>query len=89
VTFASTLDAELAREKLHGSIVEGRKIEVNNATARVQSTSNPNQNNSNVLNNLIKSGGIRKDNKLGGVSHAAARLYATTDFGKFLSKLAH
>ncbi len=65
---------------MHGSIVEGRKIEVNNATARVQSA-NPNLNNPNVLNNLIKSGGIRKDNKLGGVSHAAARLYATTDFG--------
>jgi len=36
VTFASCADAERAREKLHGTLVEGRKIEVNNATARVQ-----------------------------------------------------
>uniref|UniRef100_UPI00358F9120 RNA binding protein fox-1 homolog 3-like isoform X2 n=1 Tax=Myxine glutinosa TaxID=7769 RepID=UPI00358F9120 len=35
VTFESSGDAERAREKLHGSMVEGRKIEVNNATARV------------------------------------------------------
>ncbi|CAL8122672.1 unnamed protein product [Orchesella dallaii] len=36
VTFANCADAERAREKLHGTVVEGRKIEVNNATARVQ-----------------------------------------------------
>jgi len=36
VTFASSSDAESARSELHGSVVEGRKIEVNNATARVQ-----------------------------------------------------
>ena len=36
VTFASTSDADKAREQLNGTIVEGRKIEVNNATARVQ-----------------------------------------------------
>ncbi|XP_066496911.1 RNA binding protein fox-1 homolog 1 [Tiliqua scincoides] len=35
VTFESSADAERAREKLHGTVVEGRKIEVNNATARV------------------------------------------------------
>ncbi|XP_071329438.1 RNA binding protein fox-1 homolog 2-like isoform X4 [Trachinotus anak] len=35
VTFESSADAERAREKLHGTLVEGRKIEVNNATARV------------------------------------------------------
>ncbi|KAL7825941.1 hypothetical protein SRHO_G00336790 [Serrasalmus rhombeus] len=35
VTFESSVDAEKARERLHGTIVEGRKIEVNNATARV------------------------------------------------------
>ncbi|XP_035378528.1 RNA binding protein fox-1 homolog 2 isoform X9 [Electrophorus electricus] len=35
VTFESSADAEKARERLHGTIVEGRKIEVNNATARV------------------------------------------------------
>jgi uncharacterized membrane protein YiaA len=28
VTFASSVEAEVAREKLHGTIVEGRKIEV-------------------------------------------------------------
>ncbi|XP_047434088.1 RNA binding protein fox-1 homolog 2 isoform X1 [Mugil cephalus] len=35
VTFEASADAERAREKLHGTLVEGRKIEVNNATARV------------------------------------------------------
>ena len=41
VTFAHSVNADRAREKLNGSIVEGRKIEVNNATARVQ-TKKPN-----------------------------------------------
>ncbi|CAF3807589.1 unnamed protein product [Rotaria sordida] len=36
VTFASSDDADAAREKLHGAVVEGRKIEVNMATARSQ-----------------------------------------------------
>ena len=36
VTFCNAADAESARAELHGSIVEGRKVEVNNATARVQ-----------------------------------------------------
>ncbi|XP_061829799.1 RNA binding protein fox-1 homolog 1 isoform X4 [Nerophis lumbriciformis] len=35
VTFEHIMDADRAREKLHGTVVEGRKIEVNNATARV------------------------------------------------------
>eukprot|EP00063_Salmo_salar_P073799 XP_014048634.1 PREDICTED: RNA binding protein fox-1 homolog 2-like [Salmo salar] len=35
VTFETSADAEKARERLHGTLVEGRKIEVNNATARV------------------------------------------------------
>ncbi|XP_076864050.1 uncharacterized protein rbfox3b [Brachyhypopomus gauderio] len=35
VTFETSIDADRAREKLNGTIVEGRKIEVNNATARV------------------------------------------------------
>ncbi|XP_011432973.2 RNA binding protein fox-1 homolog 2 isoform X2 [Magallana gigas] len=35
VTFESNADADRAREKLNGTVVEGRKIEVNNATARV------------------------------------------------------
>lgn len=37
VTMHNSADAERARERLHGTVVEGRKIEVNNATARVQS----------------------------------------------------
>ncbi|KAL1140228.1 hypothetical protein AAG570_000160, partial [Ranatra chinensis] len=36
VTFANSNEADQARERLHGTVVEGRKIEVNNATARVQ-----------------------------------------------------
>ncbi|XP_030062838.1 RNA binding protein fox-1 homolog 2 isoform X4 [Microcaecilia unicolor] len=35
VTFETSADADRAREKLHSTVVEGRKIEVNNATARV------------------------------------------------------
>ncbi|KAM9113153.1 RNA binding protein fox-1 homolog 1-like [Pangshura tecta] len=35
VTFDSSQDADRAREKLNSTVVEGRKIEVNNATARV------------------------------------------------------
>ncbi|KAM3822013.1 RNA binding protein fox-1 homolog 1-like [Vipera latastei] len=35
VTFENSQDADRAREKLNSSIVEGRKIEVNNATARL------------------------------------------------------
>jgi hypothetical protein len=38
VTFASSADAERAREKLHGTVVEGRKIEVcmDQQTAAIQ-----------------------------------------------------
>ncbi|KAJ8363299.1 hypothetical protein SKAU_G00121300 [Synaphobranchus kaupii] len=35
VTFETSAEAERARERLHGTLVEGRKIEVNAATARV------------------------------------------------------
>ncbi|XP_075243397.1 uncharacterized protein LOC142337774 isoform X2 [Convolutriloba macropyga] len=35
VTYTNCSDADRARESLHGTIVEGRKIEVNNATPRV------------------------------------------------------
>ncbi|XP_028978066.1 RNA binding protein fox-1 homolog 2 isoform X3 [Esox lucius] len=35
VTFETSADAEKARSSLHGTLVEGRKVEVNNATARV------------------------------------------------------
>lgn len=37
VTFNDKLEAEQAKKELNGSIVEGRKVEVNDATARVQS----------------------------------------------------
>lgn len=85
VTFASSVDAEMARDKLHGTIVEGRKIEVNNATARVQNSTNPLNGlvcNVNSLNNILKvaGGGIRKiDHKLA-VSQAA-RIFTAADFG--------
>ena len=36
VTFQNSTDADNARAELHGSVVDGRKVEVNNATARVQ-----------------------------------------------------
>lgn len=42
VTFAGGADADRAREQLNGTIVEGRKVEVNNATARVQTKKTPN-----------------------------------------------
>lgn len=36
VTFASSADADRAREKLHGTVVEGRKIEVCMSTIRAR-----------------------------------------------------
>jgi RNA recognition motif-containing protein len=41
VTFSASNDADRAREQLNGTVVEGRKIEVNNATARVQTKKPP------------------------------------------------
>ena len=41
VTFQNSADADAARGELHGSVVEGRKVEVNNATARVQTKKPP------------------------------------------------
>lgn len=41
VTFATSADADRAREQLNGTVVEGRKIEVDNATARVQTKKTP------------------------------------------------
>ncbi|XP_071033784.1 RNA binding protein fox-1 homolog 1-like isoform X2 [Parasteatoda tepidariorum] len=41
VTFANSLDADRARDHLNGTVVEGRKIEVNNATARIQTKKLP------------------------------------------------
>jgi RNA recognition motif-containing protein len=91
VTFASSVDAEMAREKLHGTIVEGRKIEVNNATARVQNSTNPLNGlvcNASSLSNILKvagGGGIRKldHSKLAAVSQAT-RLFTAADFGSFI-----
>jgi RNA binding protein fox-1 len=40
VTFATASDADRARDKVNGTVVEGRKIEVNNATVRVVSKKN-------------------------------------------------
>merc|ERR1712037_359849 len=37
VTFVDKFEAEAAKKELNGTMVEGRKIEVNDATARVQS----------------------------------------------------
>lgn len=42
VTFGKGAEADNARDELHQTIVEGRKIEVNNATARVQTKKPPN-----------------------------------------------
>ena len=58
VTFANAADADSAREQLHATVVEGRKIEVNNATARVQTkkpTSIPNGKSRNPLKNSSRS----------------------------------
>ncbi|XP_013781335.2 RNA binding protein fox-1 homolog 2-like isoform X2 [Limulus polyphemus] len=41
VTFASSVDADRAQEQLNSTVVEGRKIEVNNATARTQTKKTP------------------------------------------------
>ncbi|XP_076340042.1 RNA binding protein fox-1 homolog 1-like isoform X2 [Tachypleus tridentatus] len=41
VTFATSADADRAQEQLNGTVVEGRKIEVNNATARSQTKKTP------------------------------------------------
>lgn len=51
MTFASTIDAEKAKAKMHNAIVSGRKIEVNDATERVQNKK-PATNSLNNLNNL-------------------------------------
>ncbi len=48
-------DADSARQELHGSIVEGRKIEVNNATARVQ-TKKPATSATSIAGSVIPSG---------------------------------
>ncbi|XP_073245372.1 RNA binding protein fox-1 homolog 1-like isoform X1 [Porites lutea] len=44
VTFVSSADAMKAREKLNGTVVDGRKIEVNNATPRPHAKKSPGQN---------------------------------------------
>ena len=66
VTFASAGDADNARAELHGSVVDGRKIEVNNATARVQ-TKKP------AVNvNMAGVAGVGGVGGVGGVANMAA-----------------
>ena len=72
VTFASASDAESARSELHGSVVEGRKIEVNNATARVQ-TKKPA-----VIPNVAGVAGIPGIPGVAGMAAAALRGAAIT-----------
>ncbi|KAG9510019.1 RNA binding protein fox-1-like 3, partial [Fragariocoptes setiger] len=43
VTFSSSKDADVAQQQLNGTLVEGRKIEVNNATARLHQTRGTNK----------------------------------------------
>lgn len=74
MTFASSADADRAREQLNGTIVEGRKIEVNNATARVQTKKPP----------TVNSGG----NVTGG-SCIASAVAAATAAGLYQNKLHH
>lgn len=69
VTFETSADADRAREKLNGTIVEGRKIEVNNATARVMT-------NKKVVNPYTNSW---KLNPVVGAVYAP-ELYAVTGF---------
>ncbi|XP_043212391.1 RNA binding protein fox-1 homolog 2-like isoform X2 [Amphibalanus amphitrite] len=57
VTFASSEDADRARLKLHGQVVEGRKIEVNNATARIQ-TKKPSSSSSALPNVALPRGAL-------------------------------
>jgi len=72
VTFASASDAESARSELHGSVVEGRKIEVNNATARVQTKKPP------VIPNVGGVAGIPGIPGVAGMAAAALRGAAIT-----------
>ncbi|XP_061837438.1 RNA binding protein fox-1 homolog 3-like isoform X3 [Nerophis lumbriciformis] len=75
VTFETSTDADRAREKLNGTIVEGRKIEVNNATARVMTNkkvANP------YTNGLFCSPGWKLNPVVGAVY--GPELYAVTGF---------
>ncbi|XP_047739644.1 RNA binding protein fox-1 homolog 1-like isoform X9 [Hyalella azteca] len=71
VTFGSAAEADKARESLNGTVVEGRKVEVNNATARVQ-TKKPTSAVPNVLlarNGMVPPAAVG----VGGVIKAAGR----------------
>uniref|UniRef100_A0A673LQV8 RNA binding fox-1 homolog 3b n=1 Tax=Sinocyclocheilus rhinocerous TaxID=307959 RepID=A0A673LQV8_9TELE len=79
VTFETSADADRAREKLNGTIVEGRKIEVNNATARVMTNKkvvNPYTNNAGSLSCV--SAGWKLNPVVGAVY--GPELYAVTGF---------
>lgn len=62
VTFVNSADALKAREKLNGTIVDGRKIEVNNATPRPHVKKSPGQNRGPYTNGVTFRGmrGVRR-----------------------------
>ncbi|XP_078347270.1 RNA binding protein fox-1 homolog 3-like isoform X1 [Oculina patagonica] len=59
VTFRNSADAMKAREKLNGTIVDGRKIEVNNATPRPHAKKSPGQNRGPYTNGTTSFRGMR------------------------------
>ncbi|XP_014681945.1 PREDICTED: RNA binding protein fox-1 homolog 2-like isoform X3 [Priapulus caudatus] len=68
VTFATSADADRAREALNGTMVEGRKIEVNNATARSQTKKNPQA----IANAAVLKGAALTRNRVAAAAAAAA-----------------
>ncbi|KAI0984435.1 hypothetical protein GJ496_011142 [Pomphorhynchus laevis] len=56
VTFSITEDADNALKALNGTIIEGRKIEVNNATARTHTRSKHPENSNNIYGHGLSSG---------------------------------
>ncbi|XP_063714949.1 probable serine/threonine-protein kinase DDB_G0282963 isoform X2 [Symsagittifera roscoffensis] len=81
VTFISSADAEKARETLHGTSIEGRKIEVNNATPRVvprkkePPSVSPFMNTNHLLNNTAMTPLIAQS-MMGGSAAAAAAAFS-------------
>lgn len=53
VTFASKSEADSAKAQLNGSIVDGRKIEVNDATLRLQTNKSCNNSTGSILHSTI------------------------------------
>merc|ERR1712025_1500067 len=84
VTFANSSDADRAREQLHASVVEGRKIEVNNATARVQTKKQSNiQNAANPIPNSGTQQAGQRANPAGASAVAQAQALATARRGSY------